>query len=150
MDMETTRRDFVRFSGAAVLVGLLPTRLLNAADSNSAAKGSNLIFLEAEEFADTGGWDTDQQSMDQMGSAYLLAHGLGVPVKDAVTKMKVPAPGKYRVWVRTRDWVAPWKAPGTPGKFQLLIDGAAASGHIRHRRGGLALAGWRDHLPERH
>jgi hypothetical protein len=62
--------------------------------------------------------------MDQMGSAYLLAHGLGVPVKDAVTKMKVAAPGEYRVWVRTRDWVAPWKAPGAPGKFQVLINGA--------------------------
>jgi hypothetical protein len=25
--------------------------------------------------------------------------------------------------VRTRDWVAPWNAPGAPGKFQVLIDG---------------------------
>lgn len=46
------------------------------------------------------------------------AHGLGVPVKDAVTTAKFPAPGKYHVWVRTRDWVAPWKASGAPGKFQ--------------------------------
>ncbi|MBN2131212.1 MAG: FAD-dependent oxidoreductase, partial [Sedimentisphaerales bacterium] len=28
----------------------------------------------------------------------------------------------YRVWVRTRDWVATWNAPGTPGKFQVLLD----------------------------
>ena len=81
------------------------------------------VLLEAEQFADTGGWDVDQQSMDQMGSPYLLAHGLGVPVKDAVTTARFPSPGTYRVWVRTRDWVAPWKAPGAPGKFQLLIDG---------------------------
>ncbi len=87
------------------------------------AKDSNLILLEAEQFADTGGWDIDQQSMDQMGSPYLLAHGLGVPVKDAVTTFKLAAPGKYRVWVRTRDWVAPWKAPGAPGQFQVLING---------------------------
>jgi hypothetical protein len=46
-----------------------------------------------------------------------------VPVKDAVTPVRFPSAGCYRVWVRTRDWVAPWKAPGTPGKFQLLIDG---------------------------
>jgi hypothetical protein len=123
--METTRREFVRVSGAAVFAGLLPTRLLNAAAKPLPPRSSNLILLEAEQFDDTGGWDTDQQSMDQMGSAYLLAHGLGVPVKDAVTKMKVASPGNYRVWVRTRDWVAPWKAPGTPGKFQLLINGAA-------------------------
>ena len=81
------------------------------------------VFLEAEQFADLGGWDLDQQSMEQMGSPYLLAHGLGVPVKDAVTTAKFPTAGTYRVWVRTRDWVAPWKAPGTPGKFQLLING---------------------------
>lgn len=81
------------------------------------------VFLEAEQFADTGGWDVDQQSMDQMGSPYLLAHGLGVPVRDAVTSARFSSPGNYRVWVRTRDWVAPWKAPGAPGKFQLLVDG---------------------------
>lgn len=82
-----------------------------------------VVFLEAEQFADHGGWDLDQQSMEQMGSPYLLAHGLGVPVRDAVTTVKFPAAGEYRVWVRTRDWVAPWNAPGAPGRFQLLVDG---------------------------
>ena len=61
--------------------------------------------------------------MEQMGSSYLLAHGLGVPVKDAVTTAKFPAAGTYRFWVRTKDWVAPWKAPGALGKFQVLVDG---------------------------
>jgi hypothetical protein len=81
------------------------------------------VLLEAEQFAELGGWDLDQQSMDQMGSPYLLAHGLGVPVKDAVTTAKFPSAGTYRVWVRTRDWVAPWKAPGAPGRFQLIVNG---------------------------
>jgi hypothetical protein len=89
----------------------------------SVAAHAQHVLLEAEQFADMGGWDLDQQSMDQMGSPYLLAHGLGVPVKDAVTTAKFPSPGTYRVWVRTRDWVAPWKAPGAPGKFQLLVNG---------------------------
>jgi hypothetical protein len=80
------------------------------------------VLLEAEQFTETGGWDVDQQFMDQMGSTYLLAHGLGVPVKDAVTSVKFEAPGDHRVWVRTRDWVAPWNAPGAPGKFQLLVN----------------------------
>jgi hypothetical protein len=80
------------------------------------------ILVEAEGFEDLGGWVVDQQFMDLMGSPYLLAHGLGEPVKDAVTTVEFPEPGKYRVWVRTRDWVAPWKAPGAPGKFQILID----------------------------
>lgn len=80
------------------------------------------LLIEAESFEETGGWVVDQQFMDQMGSPYLLAHGLGVAVEDAKTTAKVPTAGAYRVWVRTKDWVAPWKAPGAPGKFQLLIN----------------------------
>lgn len=86
------------------------------------AEENHLLLVEAEAFEDLGGWLVDQQFMDLMGSPYLLAHGLGVPVKDAVAKVSVPAPGRYRVWVRTRDWVAPWKARGAPGRFQVLVD----------------------------
>lgn len=81
------------------------------------------VLVEAEGFDDLGGWMLDQQAMDQMGSPYLLAHGFGVPVKNAETTVVFPATGTYRVWVRTRNWVATWKAPGAPGKFQVLIDG---------------------------
>ena len=87
------------------------------------AGGAETVLVEAEAFEDTGGWVVDQQFMDQMGSPFLLAHGLGEPVKDAATMVELPATGRYRVWVRTRDWVGPWKAPGAPGKFRLLIDG---------------------------
>lgn len=80
------------------------------------------VLVEAEQFEDLGGWVHDSQFMDQMGSPYLLAHGLGVPVGDAETTVKLPKPGTYRIWVRTYDWVAPWNAPGAPGKFQLLVD----------------------------
>ena len=69
------------------------------------------VLIEAEAFAQHGGWVVDPQFMDQMGSPFLLAHGLGVPVADAVTTVEFPAGGDYRVWVRTRDWVAPWQAP---------------------------------------
>jgi hypothetical protein len=78
-------------------------------------RAQNILF-EAEQFSDTGGWDVDQQFMDQMGSPFLLAHGLGVPVQDAVTTARFPASGRYHLWVRTRDWVAPWKASGAPGR----------------------------------
>lgn len=83
------------------------------------------VYIEAEGFDSPGGWVVDQQSIDQVGSAYLLAHGLGTPVPEARTTVELPRPGDYRVWVRTRDWVAPWKAPGAPGRFQVLVDGAA-------------------------
>ena len=81
------------------------------------------VLVEAEGFAETGGWVVDQQFMDEMGSPFLLAHGLGVPVKDAKTTVQFPATGRYHVWVRTRDWVAPWKAKGAPGRFQVLVGG---------------------------
>ena len=85
----------------------------------------NVVLVEVESFAEKGGWVVDQQFMDLMGSPYLLAHGLGEPVPDASDTVSFPEAGDYKVWVRTRDWVAPWKAPGTPGKFQVLIDGEA-------------------------
>jgi len=90
------------------------------------------ILIEAEAFNKSGGWVIDQQFMDEMGSPFLLAHGLGHPVADASTTVTFPKAGLYRVWVRTRDWVAPWKTPdtpeasraiGAPGKFRLLVDG---------------------------
>ena len=82
-----------------------------------------VVLLETEGFAERGGWVVDQQFMDEMGSPYLLAHGLGVPVKDATATVSFPATGTYRVWVRTMDWVARWKAPGHPGRFQVLVGG---------------------------
>lgn len=100
------------------------TLALLAGRRGAAAPTKNeFVFLEAEGFDDLGGWVVDQQSMDQMGSAYLLAHGLGRPVADAITRVTFPAAGRYRLWVRTRDWVAPWGAPGAPGRFQVLLDG---------------------------
>ena len=91
----------------------------------------HIIFLEAESFQSKGGWVIDQQFMDEMGSPFLLAHGLGEPVDDAETIFSVPKTKEYSIWVRTRDWVGPWKkadvpeakkASGFPGKFRVLID----------------------------
>ncbi len=89
------------------------------------------LLVEAENFSNCGGWVLDQQFMDQMGSPFLLAHGLGNSVEDATTTVAFPATGEYRVWVRTRDWVRPWKEPdtppsmqarGSPGAFQVIVD----------------------------
>ncbi|HAH45611.1 MAG TPA: NADH-dependent oxidoreductase, partial [Planctomycetaceae bacterium] len=81
------------------------------------------VLVEAESFDQHGGWKLDTQFINIMGSPYLLAHGLGQPVADAETTVQFPSTGKYRVHVRTKDWVAPWKATGAPGRFQLLLDG---------------------------
>ena len=81
------------------------------------------VFVEAESFSDHGGWKLDTQFIQQMGSPYLLAHGLGKPVENAQTSVDVPESGTYRVWVRTMDWVSRWGAKPSPGTFKLVIDG---------------------------
>ena len=43
------------------------------------------VLVEAESFANRGGWKLDTQFIQQMGSPYVLAHGLGQPVTDATT-----------------------------------------------------------------
>lgn len=50
---------------------------------------SNLL-IEAESFDQKGGWVVDQQFMDLMGSPYLMAHGMGIPVEDASTTISFP------------------------------------------------------------
>jgi hypothetical protein len=91
------------------------------------------LLVEAESFTHFGGWLLDHQSIEVIGSPYLLAHGLGVPVADAVTTVRLPEAGIYRVLVRTRDWVARWQAPGSPGKFQVLVNGRALPGVLGTR-----------------
>ena len=91
------------------------------ASVSQAADG--VVFVEAESFAERGGWKLDTQFIEIMGSPYLLAHGLGEPVADARTTVTFPEPGDYRVFVRTKDWVARFGAPGTPGRFRLLVNG---------------------------
>lgn len=77
------------------------------------------ILVEAEDFANYGGWVLDSQFELQMGSPYLLAHGLGRPVSDATTTIAIDRAGDYHAWVRAKDWV-----PGHhPGRFTLSIDG---------------------------
>ena len=65
-------------------------------DSAAAAVPDGVVFVEAESFTDVGDWVVEQQCTFQMGSPFLLAHGLGVPVADAKTAVAVPRPGAYR------------------------------------------------------
>ena len=88
---------------------------------SSCVSDKHEILIEAESFKDKGGWVVDPQFVEQMGSPYLLAHGLGEPVKNAKSEFTLPGKGKYFVWVRTINW-----APGewaAPGRFMLFING---------------------------
>lgn len=81
------------------------------------------ILVECESFAEKGGWVVDQQFMDRMGSPYLLAHGLGVPVADAVTTVSIPEKGTWHVHVRTYNWISPWSSKPGPGRFRVSLGG---------------------------
>ncbi|MGE4488710.1 MAG: FAD-dependent oxidoreductase [Kiritimatiellales bacterium] len=77
------------------------------------------IWIDAVAFQSFGGWLLDTQFVHLMGSPYLIAAGIGSPVKDAQAKFDVFEPGNYQVWVRSRNWVKKY----SPGKFSIQIDG---------------------------
>jgi len=79
------------------------------------------VLLETEAFDNKGGWVVDPQFVEQMGSPYLMAHGMGVPVENALTNVNFTEKGKYHVWARTKNW-----APGNwdaPGQFKISVNG---------------------------
>ena len=82
----------------------------------------NSVYVAASTFEDKGGWIADPQFMEQMGSSYLIAHGLGQPVDDARARFTVPKDGTYNLFVRTRNWTACWSDKPTPGVFRIRID----------------------------
>lgn len=85
---------------------------------------SETAYLECEAFEAYGGWKNDTQFMDQMGSPYLIAHGLGRPVADATTSFQACRGGTYDVWVRTKNWTAPWYGGNDgAGVFRLVVNG---------------------------
>lgn len=82
---------------------------------------SGAVLIEAESFAEKGGWVIDQQFMDLMGSPYLMAHGYGIPVENASTVVNIPHSGHYTVYVRTYNWTSPWSEKEGAGHFALKI-----------------------------
>lgn len=97
----------------------------NANPAVAQKESAAVVYVEAESFSNKGGWFLDQQSMNLTGSPVLLAHGMGRPVPDATTQVIFPKPGTYRVFVRTRNWVAPWTPQYAPGVFHLIVNGQA-------------------------
>lgn len=77
------------------------------------------LWVEAEDFADYGAWKLDTQFVHKMGSAYLIASGVGEPIGEAVTELRLPQAGTYRVWARTRNWLPEF----SPGIFTVSVNG---------------------------
>jgi len=102
--------------------------------TSGVGRAASVVWLEAEQFDRLGGWTRDAQFVDQMGSPYLLAIGLKGPVGDAATRTAVPAAGKYRLWIRSRDWVP----EQSPGRFQVVLGGKT----VEHVFGQGKAKGW--------
>ena len=112
------RRKFIRvIGGISIISSIAPTY----AFSNTTLSQDG-ILLEAATFANKGGWVLDTQFYQQMGGCFLLAHGMGKAVKNAMTTVEAKDAGQYYIHVRTRDW-----CPGnweSPGRFKVLVNGA--------------------------
>jgi len=121
--MDTISRRKLLYSGLSLSAASLVERCAwGRATAGLEDAQSRQVLVEAESFAARGGWVLDQEFADQMGSSFLLAHAMGEPVEDAHTEVGIPQAGVYRVWVRTRDWVANWKVPGAPGRFKVILN----------------------------
>jgi len=99
----------------ALLIILIIPLVISCSGENN-----DTLLIEAESFEEKGGWLVDPQFTEQMGSPYLLAHGMGKPVQDAKTTFEVKKDGNYHIWARTKNWAqGNWEAPG---RFQLKVD----------------------------
>ena len=117
--MNLPRREFLSKLGlasASVVVGHpLFGKIAQSLDRKS-------VLVETAYFAELGGWKLDTQFENDLGFSYLLAHGLGRPVDDAIATIKFPAPGRYHTWVLTKDWCpGKWEAPG---QFKVSLNDA--------------------------
>lgn len=77
------------------------------------------LWADAADFNDYGGWALDTQFVGFMGSSCLIAHGAGAPVEDARLEIPGVRAGRYRLWVRSHDWIP----EHSPGMFSMSVNG---------------------------
>ena len=111
------------FAQLACVFSLFVCVVILSCGSTAKAETGSVIWLEAEQFQKIGGWSNDCQFVDLMGSAYLLACGMGRPVEDAVTSIQVVKGGQYRLWVRCKDWFP----ANSPGRFEVRVGDKASA-----------------------
>lgn len=93
------------------------------------------IWIDALEFEDYGGFTAETQFVQEMGQGYLFACQVpGIPVADASTRFTVPEAGRYRIWVRTKNWYK----TASPGRLKVLADRA----YLPRELGGLPTELW--------
>lgn len=79
-----------------------------------------IIWKDALEFEDYGGFRAETQFVQEMGQGYLFACQVpGVPVKSAKGEFEISESDMYRIWVRTKNW----RQPESPGRLRAIVDG---------------------------
>ena len=139
--MHNTHGNPIRLVAVTLLLVAGSVREASAAAPFRAPAGQpaehveGMLWLEAEAFEEYGDWKLDTQFTHKMGSAYLICPGLDRPTsKPARTKVRVPRAGKWRAWVRTKDWLPEF----SPGKFALEVSGRRGA-----TMGASGKSGWR-------
>ncbi|MEM0968829.1 MAG: FAD-dependent oxidoreductase, partial [Verrucomicrobiota bacterium] len=116
----SSRRQFLRLIGGISFTSAVAPNYLFGEVKGTSSSG---LLIEACSFSNPGGWKLDTQHYQQMGGAYLLAHGMGIPVENASTTVEIPEAGEWHFWVRNRDWCpGSWESPG---KFRVHVNGSA-------------------------
>ena len=143
--MSMNRRTFIRVVGGVGLTSTVPFRYVLGAEKTSLATSG--VLVEAASFAKQGGWKLDTQHYQQMGGCYLLAHGMGKPVANALTTVKIPKSGKWHLHVRTRNWCpGDWEPPG---RFRVILNGKPMKTVFGTQPGWAWQAGGSVELPQR-
>ena len=83
---------------------------------------ADCLVVPCSEFEVLGGWSYDSQFRVANGFSYLIAHGLGKRVDDAMTTLVAEEEGDYDVWARTMNWTARWSEKSAAGTFKVAFD----------------------------
>ena len=118
MNQHSKRREFLRVIGGVGVTSLLAPSYLMGARPSSASEPVGRIGGSFSALPKLGAGKLDTQHYLQMGGNYLLAHGMGQPVRGcAATTVSLPLAGTWHLWVRNRDWCkGDWESPG---RFQV-------------------------------
>lgn len=92
------------------------------------------IWIDAMEFDRCGGFRRETQFVREMGQGYLMADSVDGPVEPASVKFTVRQEGRYRVFLRTKNWCVGYDPDG------LIVD--VDGKRSKHVVGMMQISGW--------
>lgn len=92
------------------------------------------IWIDAMEFDSCGGFRRETQFVREMGQGYLMADSVDGPAAPAAVKFTVKEGGRYRVFLRTKNWCVGYDPDG----LIVDVDGEKST----HAAGMMQITGW--------